>query len=261
MALNGAFCYTEQDKHKLRKASAMIKKLSNERGFSPIEIIMVIVIVGLLAAVGYMFYKGNHKAATKTTTTTTATKSTTTTPAKTTDPYAGWKSGTTKYEKINYKYPADWTVKDTSVATEKGDCVYPGADHVKLAAPSGARVSLSTGINCIGDGDSIPYGADSINALGQNLYLVYENYQEPDANTKPAGPAFACLAKTKTPTTPIDFDNKNITSDTENKPRGSFCYYPYPDSDTIAAKASTISAIQSTADFANAKLILESMKY
>lgn len=86
----------------------------NEAGFSPVEAILVSVIVVLIGVAGWFVYKNHNKkpainsvAATTTTkpTTTQTTSATQTAP----DPYAGWKTYTSPLKSgLSFKYPADW---------------------------------------------------------------------------------------------------------------------------------------------------------
>ena len=78
----------------------MMRKLQkNENGFSAVEIVLVLVIIVLIGAVGWLVYKDNHKNTTTSAKSTSAsTKSSTSTSTKTTttpaatNPYAGWKT-------------------------------------------------------------------------------------------------------------------------------------------------------------------------
>jgi hypothetical protein len=95
----------------------MGKIRKNETGFSAVEIVLVLVIVGLIGVVGYMVYKNQHKT-TAPVATTISTKPASTTPAKTApaDPYAGWKQYCDTDHKTCFKYPADWAQNEDKVA-------------------------------------------------------------------------------------------------------------------------------------------------
>lgn len=72
----------------------MGKLRSKEAGFSAVEVVLVLVMVALIGAAGYIAYKSHSK---------------TTTPALT-DPYAGWKTYTSPLSSgLSFKYPADWS--------------------------------------------------------------------------------------------------------------------------------------------------------
>ena len=88
----------------------------NEKGFSAVEIILVLVVVGLIGVVGFMVYKNhNKKPATNTVATTTTTKPATTETKPATDPYAGWKSYCGDSGAC-FKYPSDWNPVTTGPA-------------------------------------------------------------------------------------------------------------------------------------------------
>jgi Tfp pilus assembly protein PilE len=151
----------------------MCKVRKNEAGFSPVEIVMVLVIVALLGAVGFLVYKNQHKTTTASVTTATATKQPATkTPLASTDQYAGWKSYTLKYEKLTFKYPAGWTLKDDSASQG----LTPNADSVSLTASNGFSASINTGWD--GGGDSLNLATDSplpVQYLGGSGYLVFSH--------------------------------------------------------------------------------------
>ena len=99
----------------------MSKPHKNQQGFGAIEARLIIVVVVLLGAVGYMVYKNHNKTTSNSTATanTTTTRPTTSTPAKTTpaqpaDPYAGWKTFTSNVGKFSLRYPSDWTYTDAT---------------------------------------------------------------------------------------------------------------------------------------------------
>ncbi len=86
----------------------------NEKGFSVIEILIVIIVIGLLGAVGWLVY---DRQKTKTDTAQTAqqnTMSNESEPKKETDPYANWKSQCDDKAGLCFKYPSDWKVEEAS---------------------------------------------------------------------------------------------------------------------------------------------------
>ncbi len=92
----------------------MGKIRKNEEGFSVVEVVLVLVIVGLIGVVGWFVYNNHNKKTTPSVSTNTTTKSSTT-PAKTTtpDPYSGWKTYTSSNSLgLGFKYPASWTVTE-----------------------------------------------------------------------------------------------------------------------------------------------------
>ena len=84
----------------------MYRISKNEKGFSVVEAMLILVIVALIVVVGYMFYKNYHQTIATNVATTSNSKSTTTT---TPNPYAGWKT----YHSIlnsglSFMYPPTW---------------------------------------------------------------------------------------------------------------------------------------------------------
>lgn len=117
----------------------MGKLRNDQKGFSAVESILVLVIVALIGVVGFMVYK-NHNKTKPAPAASTAAKSTTT-PAKTTpastNPYAGWKTYTSSVEKITFKYPADWTA-DTADQYASNDP--SNSDYTALRSADGKVV-------------------------------------------------------------------------------------------------------------------------
>jgi len=82
----------------------------NQKGFSVVEILIVIVVVGLIGAVGWLVYDRQHsqnkqESSTTTTDNSKVTDATKPTPA---DKYADW--ATYKDEYVSFRYPKNWTV-------------------------------------------------------------------------------------------------------------------------------------------------------
>jgi prepilin-type N-terminal cleavage/methylation domain-containing protein len=82
-----------------------VDELKKQKGFSAVEVILVLVIVALIGVVGYMAYKSHHKAAT---TTSAKAAAPTKKAATTADPYAGWQSFCSDLGGLCLKYPSTW---------------------------------------------------------------------------------------------------------------------------------------------------------
>lgn len=91
---------------------------TNQKGFSVVEVIIVLVVVGLIGGAGFVAYKNHNKKPTAnpvaTTTTTKPDPAETQLITQATDPYAGWKSFTSDAGGFSLKYPADWTIADNT---------------------------------------------------------------------------------------------------------------------------------------------------
>jgi Tfp pilus assembly protein PilE len=111
----------------------------NQKGFTAVEGLLIVLILVVIGAVGYMVYHNHHKTTTAAATTTSSTKpatSTKTTTSTTTQPastYAGWKTYTSAEEGASFKYPANWTatVPDYSHGTQPPQ----GSDYVNINSP------------------------------------------------------------------------------------------------------------------------------
>jgi len=150
----------------------MSKFTKNENGFSGIEILMVVVIVALIGAVGYMVYKNKHQPTKVVTVTKTATKTPTPVANVPTvaNPYSGWKEYTLKYEKLSFQYPSIWTIQDSSGSQG----LSPNTDSVTLTAADGFNVSIDDGWD--GSGDNLQIDTNNtvpIKFIGGSDYLVF----------------------------------------------------------------------------------------
>jgi type II secretory pathway pseudopilin PulG len=223
-------------------------KISNNtnknKGFTLVEVLLLIVVLILVGGLGYLGFKQVNKKSK------TSSSSTTATTAKTAavDPYAGWKTGTLKYEKLSFKYPSNWNLVDSSVT---------GIDILKLISPTGSQIYLDAAFGSSGTTavvvDSTPItflgGRDYLNALGDRA-----NADGPNALV-----SNECIGTTPTTALP-DIKTKNITASAAaggtaigDPARIIFCFSPL--------SPNTSESIKASVDFATAKLIFESMKY
>jgi prepilin-type N-terminal cleavage/methylation domain-containing protein len=85
---------------------------ANQKGFSVVEVLIVIVVVGLLGAVGWFIYD-RQKDKTSDSTATTSTTKTSTTPQtnETVDPYKDWQLYCDTRAKSCLKYPQGWNLE------------------------------------------------------------------------------------------------------------------------------------------------------
>jgi len=111
--------------------------MKKQSGFSALEIIMAIVIVGLLAAVGWLFYTNVSKKSEPVA----DTKSTSTEQTKTETKAPSTKTYTSTYLKLAFDYPADWTVKKNENSSTKGELGYnANGDKLLVVAPGGSTM-------------------------------------------------------------------------------------------------------------------------
>jgi hypothetical protein len=256
-------------------------KISNNtnknKGFTLVEVLLLIVVLILVGGLGYLGYKQVNKKS----------KTSTATTAKTAavDPYAGWKTGTLKYEKITFKYPADWTLDDYSMPysppgseVNPYSCLKPGEDKILLTSPYGSTVNMGVSkdegiIECGGGGfagnfpDSITFAApESVKFAGSDIFIVYPydldvlgvngtNIQE---STRVSS---AFLNDVAMPTPDLyhhyiyGVTTKNISKDSEPGTRIKYSYSYYNGNDKSYA------AMQADPGLALAKKIFESISY
>lgn len=110
---------------------ALVKKQS---GFSALEIIMAVVIVGLLAAPGWMFYSNvvnSDESAKQDTSLATIDK-------KDKPSQNDTKTYTSRYLNLAFDYPSSWSVKDNPNSNTRGEKGYNhNGDKLLVASPSG----------------------------------------------------------------------------------------------------------------------------
>jgi prepilin-type N-terminal cleavage/methylation domain-containing protein len=104
---------------------------SNDDGFSIIEILLVIIIVGSIVGIGLYIHRAlknensTYDSATKISESSSPKfkriqKKASTSVATSTDPYSGWKTYTSSEEKATFEYPSDWSI-DASDAMSSND--------------------------------------------------------------------------------------------------------------------------------------------
>lgn len=113
----------------------MLKIRKNQKGFSTVEPILIIVIIALIGVVGWLVYKNHHKTTTVSTTNTSSSKPVTSTKLSTqpTNPYAGWQSFCSSYGDLCLKYPTSWTLKTTTEAVSTTQ----NTEEANITSPSG----------------------------------------------------------------------------------------------------------------------------
>jgi len=103
--------------------------VNRQKGFSPVEVILVLVVIALLGVGGwYIWQVNNGKTAT----------SDSNAIVSSSVKYEGWKTYNDSVGKFSIKYPGDW-----SVTTQKGDqgVGYP-TTSTKIISPSGRQMEL-----------------------------------------------------------------------------------------------------------------------
>ncbi len=143
---------------------------SNQKGFSVIEILLVIVVVGLIGTVGWLVYdRQNNNSDTTTEDTNTQVsqqEEVREAPEETesADPYEGWKSGSFKYTDLSYKLPPNWEDISDNTKFQDGDFKY---EEIKLKAADGFVLTMSV--------NNLPRGYES---EPDNVVLEFKNIDE-----------------------------------------------------------------------------------
>jgi hypothetical protein len=236
----------------------MGKLHKNNDGFSAVEAVLVLVIVGLIAFIGYYVYHTKQNVNKTLTTTSSAS-----TPARATnkkaDPYAGWQSYTMGYEKISFQYPAAWKMSDESTLEGRHDMV-------TLSGANNFTFSIVDGVG--NGGDSLPLLSSNpspLTYLNKPAYLVFINAKTPN----PDGPssvdrdhvsgAMLLLNPNDQTSSPAD---KNVHGGDQyngvNGPEGSYMSISmsYNGQNNL-----TLSAAKADSQYKDSALVIESMHY
>jgi len=241
-------------------------KTNNNKGFTLVEVLMLIVVLVLIGGIGYLGYKQVNK---KSKTSTSSTTAATTAKTAAVDPYAGWKTGTLKYEKLSYKYPSNWTLTDDSKPYSSSpdnpySCLKPGWDLITLTSPYGSKVTMGgPKLSCGGGGyagGQISFaGHESIKFAGSDIFIVYPYDNDGTGNTT-TSVTRAFLSEAAMPDSIVGsiiggVTTKNITSAYEP---GKSTNYTYIYNN---ANNKSYAAMQADPDLALAKKIFESTSY
>ncbi len=120
-----------------------MKTSLNQKGFTAFELVIVVVALAAIGAAGYFAYEARQD---KTDYSVPAPKKSAEKP-KVDDKYEGWKTYTSSFNKVSFKYPANW-----QVSTQPADLPNEGQVKVKLASPSGFVMHYSEWVNGLGGG-------------------------------------------------------------------------------------------------------------
>jgi hypothetical protein len=240
---------------------------NNESGFSAVEIVMVIVIVGLIGAVGYLVYKNQHTT-TKTVVVTKVVKGPTSSSSPSSiasNPYAGWKTYTLKYEKLTFKYPSDWTLSEYLSSTNASGSSQ-NTDKVDLSAPGvtkgNSTLSIEDGVN----ENNIPLSTSSllyanpvnVKFIGNNNYLLFAKAMHPglDPNSLGCSVLVYSLAKSSSDNAKLPVAKNAIDNNGNNNLYIVACETPGQTFTTTTVNQAIKDPVLQTN-----KLIIESMHY
>jgi Tfp pilus assembly major pilin PilA len=150
-----------------------MNKQKYQQGFTIVELFLTIGVIVLIGAVGWLVYK-NHSDTSKSSTNTaqksntnSTTKNSTATSSSTVNPYSGWKTYTTQYQKLALKYPSNWQLSD--VSNRYGN----GPDEIDITSPNNTYDLNFQATNPTDTIQTLPATYESINFTGQSDYLVF----------------------------------------------------------------------------------------
>ncbi|HLC91429.1 MAG TPA: hypothetical protein VJC09_00055 [Candidatus Saccharimonadales bacterium] len=138
-----------------------MKKLNkHELGFSVVEAVLIFVIFAVITTVGWYIWKSRQH----TTRSDNKAESTAAT-TQSANPYSGWKTYTLKYDKLTFKYPADWYI---TASNNNYD-----TDFIEFTSPGDFHLSIADGQGHLG-GDGLAF-ITSVPVLfaGQSVYIAY----------------------------------------------------------------------------------------
>jgi Tfp pilus assembly protein PilV len=139
----------------------------NENGFTLIEPLLILLILGILGFAGWYVYSHHHAA--KTSSTPTATSTT-----LAVNPYTGWKTYRSTYENVSFKYPSNWIVSVTPEPVSDGTVA--NGNVLTITSPTGTVVNFQAPAQ--GQGGACSSAAvDQVTPLGVTaanaLYMVF----------------------------------------------------------------------------------------
>lgn len=213
---------------------------NNQSGFSALESILILVLISTISFAGWYVWRA--KDATEKTLDTTNSAADKTTNQQKPDNYAGWQTATLSREKLSFKYPADWELKDTS---------YDNSDLVVLTGPNNFTVDISAGGLGKPNADTAQkvLFAEAVKFLGQTGYLDYVS----SAGNQTVG--YVSLSQSKTD--PLDtFKTKNAGDN--DTPGGNFLIKAMTDTNVASP---TLEDAKVNKNYVQLKLIIESMRY
>lgn len=164
----------DQNVNPEKEAQAAVEQVlpgQKKPGRKALQIFAIIVLLGLVA--GGVYFWQNSRVAQLESQVTELKRETATDAKVATDPYAGWKDGLAKYEKLTFKFPAAYKLTDTSQAANSQYDL--DRDIIKLQGPNNFVVSIQTGIDGVGGmcEESKVVSVESLNLLGKSLYNNY----------------------------------------------------------------------------------------
>lgn len=151
----------------------MVKSTSNEKGFSVIELVLVLVIVALVGVVGFLAYKDQAEKSTAHPASTSTTKQTTTTPAATAAPTTS----------ANYLVIKEWGVEIKMADANKVQYNYTGKPGTNTNGSYDSSIELSIKPDYLQDKTCmLSVGMSRTTTLSSIAPSSYQNYKQVGSN-------------------------------------------------------------------------------
>ena len=161
----------------------------NQKGFSVVEILIVIVVVGLLGAVGWLVYdrqkdKPSDNTAATSTTKTSATPQT----SETVDPYKDWQSYCDTRAKSCLKYPQGWNLEHgASINTQLNSPdakleKFSDSDQMYPTGQYGVQIHLGETDSAYGTSAPFSFTTTSIEDVAADSQLKVVGGYDPSVN-------------------------------------------------------------------------------
>lgn len=161
----------------------------SHQGFTIVEIVVVVCVVGIIAAVGYVWWQGRQDVSVSSHSNQSS-SSAQPTPTPTPDPTAGWKTFAQKDGYYTFKYPATWTITGDIQGSQ-----FDGLEYVELRANDQIVMTATRYLDGTGCSDDpqvreVYVGATKVQAkayCGSQLYDVMTTINSLPHNDKTAG--------------------------------------------------------------------------
>jgi hypothetical protein len=145
-----------------------MKKISkNQKGFTAVEGLLIILILVVIGAVGYMVYRNDHKtktASVSSTSLTTSSSKKSSATTKSANPYAGWQTYHSKLGDFTIQYPANWNITGFNGETPVGQNQFNGNEtELYISEYPGSTTENNFGV-------TVAFGSIIPTATPYNLY-------------------------------------------------------------------------------------------
>lgn len=228
----------------------------NQNGFGLIEAVLIIIVIAILASVGWIAYK--NLTATKVDKVNANTTQNTTQPNQQSTPYKTWLKSITPNEKIKFSYPSTWTVSNKSPYNDQS--FSPVYDLLTLTSPTGMGIRVET-IASVATDDGSPstiLSATPVATLGGNYFLVYSTTSDSPNTT------YFASVETTDQSGGTNIQARNLPANSEGK-RGTIDIILFPKTmnfdDPNMSRQETVAQIKSDPSYNDALKIIESFSY